>query len=416
MNLDAAERDAADRDARDENAPEPAGAEKRVTTATTLGPSLDRTTIEEIAPAEARRRRKPRGERPLLEVSGLRTSFATRDGIVRAVDGISFSVDRGEIMGLVGESGCGKSVTSLSIMRLVPPPGRIEAGTVTFEGRDLLTLRSEQMRSIRGQQLAMIFQQPTSSLNPVWDVGRQIGETLEIHRGMRRKEARKRALELLQLVGIPDPERRLRSYPHELSGGMAQRIMIAMALACEPDLLIADEPTTALDVTIQAQILDLLRNLRDELGTAIILITHDLGVVAEMCDRVAVMYAGEIVEQTDVGQLFQDPRHPYTRGLIGSIPVPGDVSQDLAVIPGNVPNLIDLPGGCRFAPRCLTRVEEEVTLAPDHHPELLSIESGHEVRCWLWHDEEGRLQAGPPSRRGPVAMRVAAPGIGEAPA
>jgi peptide/nickel transport system ATP-binding protein len=416
MNLDAAERDATDRDAHDENAPEPGGAEKDLAKVTTLGPSLDRTTIEEIAPAAVRLRRKPRGERPLLEVSGLRTSFATRDGIVRAVDGISFSVDRGEIMGLVGESGCGKSVTSLSIMRLVPPPGRIEAGTVTFEGRDLLTLRSEQMRSIRGQQLAMIFQQPTSSLNPVWDVGRQIGETLEIHRGMRRKDARKRALELLQLVGIPDPERRLRSYPHELSGGMAQRIMIAMALACEPDLLIADEPTTALDVTIQAQILDLLRNLRDELGTAIILITHDLGVVAEMCDRVAVMYAGEIVEQTDVGQLFRDPRHPYTRGLIGSIPVPGDVSRDLAVIPGNVPNLIDLPGGCRFAPRCLTRVEEEVTLAPDHHPELLSIGSGHEVRCWLWHDEEGRLQAGPPSRRGPVAMRVAAPGIGEAPA
>src|SRR5919198_1167631 len=322
------------------------------------------TTTEEIAPAQTRLRRKPRGERPLLEVSGLRTSFATRDGLVRAVDGISFSVDRGEIMGLVGESGCGKSVTSLSIMRLVPPPGRIEAGSVTFEGRDLLKLRSEQMRSIRGQQLAMIFQQPTSSLNPVWDVGRQIGETLEIHKGLRRREARLRALELLRLVGIPDPERRLRSYPHELSGGMAQRVMIAMALACEPDLLIADEPTTALDVTIQAQILDLLRKLRDELGTAIILITHDLGVVAEMCDRVAVMYAGEIVEQTDVGRLFRDPRPPYTRGLIGSIPVPGEVEQELSVIPGNVPNLIDLPNGCRFAPRCLTRVEEDVTLAP----------------------------------------------------
>src|SRR6266550_58299 len=341
MNLDAAERDALDPNA------EPDGAEKKRTTSTTLGPSFDKTTIEEIAPAEVRLRRKPRGERPLLEVAGLRTSFATRDGIVRAVDGISFSVDRGEIMGLVGESGCGKSVTSLSIMRLVPPPGRIEAGTVTFEGRDLLKLRSEQMRSIRGQQLAMIFQQPTSSLNPVWDVGRQIGETLEIHRGMRPREARMRALDLLRIVGIPDPERRLRSYPHELSGGMAQRIMIAMALACEPDLLIADEPTTALDVTIQAQILDLIRKLREETGTAVILITHDLGVVAEMCDRVAVMYAGEIVEQTDVGRLFRDPRHPYTRGLIGSIPVPGEVTHDLAVIPGNVPNLIDLPGGCR---------------------------------------------------------------------
>jgi peptide/nickel transport system ATP-binding protein len=373
-----------------------------------LGPSLAETFIEEIAPVAARQRRRPRGERPLLEVDGLRTSFKTRDGVVRAVDGISFTVDRGEIMGLVGESGCGKSVTSLSIMRLVPPPGRIDSGTIAFKGRDLLTLGSEQMRAIRGQQLAMIFQQPTSSLNPVWDVGRQIGETLELHRGMRRREARTQALGLLQLVGIPDPERRLRSYPHELSGGMAQRVMIAMALACEPDLLIADEPTTALDVTIQAQILDLLRNLRDELGTAIILITHDLGVVAEMCDRVAVMYAGEIVEQTDVGRLFRDPRHPYTRGLIGSIPVPGGLTHDLAVIPGNVPNLIDLPGGCRFAPRCLTRVEEDVTLAPDHHPELRSVENGHDVRCWLWHDVDGGLISGPAHRRGRVTMPIAA--------
>jgi oligopeptide/dipeptide ABC transporter ATP-binding protein len=377
--------------------------------ASTLGPSLAETTIEEIAPAEARRRRKPRGERPLLEVRDLHTSFATRDGVVRAVDGISFDVDRGEIMGIVGESGCGKSVTSLSVMRLVPPPGRIESGSITFEGRNLLELRPEQMRSIRGQQLAMIFQQPTSSLNPVWDVGRQIGETLEIHKNMRRREARLRALELLRLVGIPDPERRLKSYPHELSGGMAQRVMIAMALACEPDLLIADEPTTALDVTIQAQILDLLRKLRDELGTAIVLITHDLGVVAEMCDRVAVMYAGEIVEQTDVGRLFRDPRHPYTRGLIGSIPVPGQVEHELAVIPGNVPNLIDLPGGCRFAPRCLTRVEEDVTLAPDHHPELRPVESGHEVRCWLWHDVDGGLLPARPGRSGPVAGTVTAP-------
>jgi peptide/nickel transport system ATP-binding protein len=412
MSLDATERDPTDAQGATAETSETTGTtgptERTLAAGTTLGPSLAETTIEEIAPAAARRR-KPRGERPLLEVSGLRTSFATRDGIVRAVDGISFGVDRGEIMGLVGESGCGKSVTSLSIMRLVPTPGRIEAGTVTFEGRDLLKLRPEQMRSIRGQQLAMIFQQPTSSLNPVWDVGRQIGETLEIHKGMRRKEARLRSLELLRLVGIPDPERRLRSYPHELSGGMAQRVMIAMALACEPDLLIADEPTTALDVTIQAQILDLLRNLRDELGTAIILITHDLGVVAEMCDRVAVMYAGEIVEQTDVGRLFRDPRHPYTRGLIGSIPVPGEVDHELAVIPGNVPNLIDLPGGCRFAPRCLTRVEDDVTLAPDHHPELLPVESGHEVRCWLWHDADGALLSAKATRRGPVAVGVAAP-------
>jgi peptide/nickel transport system ATP-binding protein len=413
MSLDAPKRDAGAKDgaAADTAAADAAAGDRTGldTTIGSLGPSLAEGTIEEIAPAEVRLRRKPRGERPLLEVSGLRTSFVTRDGIVRAVDGISFSVDRGEIMGLVGESGCGKSVTSLSMMRLVPPPGRIESGSVVFAGRDLLKLRPEQMRSIRGQQLAMIFQQPTSSLNPVWDVGRQIGETLEIHKGMRRKQARLRALELLRLVGIPDPERRLRSYPHELSGGMAQRVMIAMALACEPDLLIADEPTTALDVTIQAQILDLLRNLRDELGTAIILITHDLGVVAEMCDRVAVMYAGEIVEQTDVGKLFRDPRHPYTRGLIGSIPVPGEVDHELAVIPGNVPNLINLPGGCRFAPRCLTRVEDDVALAPDHHPELRPIESGHEVRCWLWHDVDGNLLSAKANRRGPVMVGIAAP-------
>ena len=265
-----------------------------------LGPSLEETTIEEIVPAAARRPRRERGERPLLEVRGLRTSFYTRDGVVRAVDGIDFHVDRGEIMGLVGESGCGKSVTSLSIMRLVANPGRIEAGEVLFDGRDLLKISSEEMRKIRGDRISMVFQQPTSSLNPVAEAGKQIEEVLKIHRNMKGKAAEARALELLRMVGIPDPQRRLKAFPHELSGGMAQRIMIAMALACEPELLIADEPTTALDVTIQAQILDLMRNLRDETGTAIVLITHDLGVVAEMCDRVAVMYAGEIVEHTDV--------------------------------------------------------------------------------------------------------------------
>ncbi|HSL76751.1 MAG TPA: ABC transporter ATP-binding protein, partial [Candidatus Limnocylindrales bacterium] len=260
--------------------------------AESLATPLNETIVEELVPASARRPRRARGERPLLEVAGLRTSFHTRDGVVRAVDGIDFHVDRGEIMGLVGDSGCGKSVTSLSIMRLVAKPGRIEGGTVLFDGTDLLTLSSEQMRRYRGERISMIFQQPTSSLNPVWDVGTQIEEVLRIHRGMRGKAAEARALDLLRMVGIPDPKRRLNSYPHEMSGGMAQRIMIAMALACEPELLIADEPTTALDVTIQAQILDLMRNLRDETGTAIILITHDLGVVAEMCDRVAVMYAG----------------------------------------------------------------------------------------------------------------------------
>ena len=355
-----------------------------------LDQSLETSVIEELVPASKRRPRHERGERPLLEVKGLRTSFKTRDGLVQAVSGIDFHVDRGEIMGLVGESGCGKSVTSLSILRLVAKPGRIDAGEVIFDGKDLLKVTNDEMRRIRGDRISMIFQQPTSSLNPVWDVGRQIEEVLRIHRGMKGKVASSRAAELLRMVGIPDPQRRLKAFPHEMSGGMAQRVMIAMALACEPELLIADEPTTALDVTIQAQILDLMRNLRDETGTAIVLITHDLGVVAEMCDRVAVMYAGEIVEHADVTTLFRRPKHPYTRGLIGSIPVVGAVKDELAVIPGNVPNLIDLPGGCRFAPRCLTRVAENVEPALDHHPELRSVAPGHEVRCWLYHDLEGR--------------------------
>ncbi len=347
------------------------------------------TVVEEIRPAPSSRKRSS-GDGPLLEVKGLATSFQTRDGLVRAVDGIDFAVHRGEIMGLVGESGCGKSVTSLSIMRLVAPPGRVERGEVLFDGTDLLKLPSEEMRKLRGDRISMIFQQPQSSLNPVWTVGRQITEVLQIHRDMNKADARDRTLELLQQVGIPDPKRRFDSYPHEISGGMAQRVMIAMALACEPELLIADEPTTALDVTIQAQILDLMRGLRDQTGTAIILITHDLGVVAEMCDRVAVMYAGEIVEHTDVMTLFREPLHPYTRGLIGSIPVVGDVKDELAVIPGNVPNLIDLPTGCRFAPRCTTRVELDVTQAEASHPALLPTVPGHDVRCWLYHDADGR--------------------------
>jgi len=332
-----------------------------------------------------------KGDR-LLDVRGLRTSFHTTDGVVRAVDGIDFHVNRGEIMGLVGESGCGKSVTSLSIMRLVAAPGRIEAGEVVFDGRNLLTLSQRQMRDLRGDAISMIFQQPTSSLNPVFDVGMQLGEMLEIHRGMRRKAARHRAAELLRMVGIPDPQRRLSAYPHALSGGMAQRVMIAMALACEPELLIADEPTTALDVTIQAQILDIMRSLQRETGTAIILITHDLGVVAEMCDRVAVMYAGEIVEQTDTRSLFEDPKHPYTRGLIGSVPKLGQERDELAVIPGSVPNLIDLPPACRFAPRCVTRVAENVPHSEELHPELREVVEGHDVRCWLYHEPDGSLR------------------------
>jgi oligopeptide/dipeptide ABC transporter ATP-binding protein len=362
----------------------------------------ERAVIEEIAAVGevARRGRLERGDRPLLEVRGLRTSFYTRYGVVRAVDGIDFHVDRGEVVGLVGESGCGKSVTALSILQLVSQPGRIEAGSVVFDGQDLVTLPSERMREIRGNRISMIFQQPTSSLNPVMDVGSQLAEVLEVHRNMKKKAALGRALELFGKVGISDPARRLKAYPHEMSGGMAQRVMIAMALACEPELLIADEPTTALDVTIQAQILDLMRNLQRDLGTAIILITHDLGVVAEMCDRVAVMYAGEIVEETDVHTLFARPSHPYTRGLIGSIPVPGVVRDELEVIPGNVPNLIDLPVGCRFSPRCLVRETERVEGCVEFHPMLRVLEPGHDVRCFRYHDPDGR-----PHREadGPVA-------------
>ena len=360
-----------------------------------VGPAARASTIEELVPASAMRARRGIAGEVLLDVRNLRTSFKTPEGIVRAVTGVDFHVNRGEILGLVGESGCGKSVTSLSIMRLIAPPGRIESGQIMFDGEDLLGLPEARMRAIRGDGISMIFQQPTSALNPVLDLGFQVGEVLEAHRNMKRKAARARALELLRMVGIADPERRLKAFPHETSGGMAQRVMIAMALACEPELLIADEPTTALDVTIQAQILDLMRRLQKETGTAIILITHDLGVVAEMADRVAVMYAGEIVEQTDTATLFQDPRHPYTRGLISSIPVVGEIRDELAVIPGNVPNLIELPAGCRFSPRCRARVEFEVQEAEAKHPELRELDGGHLVRCFLYHDSEGRPRPAP---------------------
>ncbi|MDQ4036288.1 MAG: ABC transporter ATP-binding protein [Chloroflexota bacterium] len=348
--------------------------------------------MAEVAPP--RRRHGTVGDR-LLEVRGLQTSFHTTDGVVRAVTGLDFHVNRGEVMGLVGESGCGKSVTSLSILRLIAPPGRIEAGEVLFDGQDLLKVRERDMRHLRGDRISMIFQQPTSSLNPVYDVGMQIGEVMELHRAMKRRDARRRAEELLAMVGIPDPKRRIEAFPHELSGGMAQRVMIAMALALEPELLIADEPTTALDVTIQAQILDLMRTLQRETNTAMILITHDLGVVAEMCDRVAVMYAGEIVEQTSVTNLFENPKHPYTRGLIGSVPVLGDVRESLTTIPGSVPNLIALPAACRFAPRCTTRVELSVAESEELHPELLPVADDHAVRCWVYHDPQGRPRREP---------------------
>jgi oligopeptide/dipeptide ABC transporter ATP-binding protein len=323
------------------------------------------------------------GER-ILEVRDLKTQFFTEAGVVKAVDGVDFHVNRGEVLGLVGESGCGKSVTSFSILRLVGVPGKVVAGEVVFDGRDLLKLSEGDMEAIRGNRISMIFQQPTSCLNPVFRVGDQLSEVLEIHQALGKSVGRARAVELLKMVGIPEPTKRVDSYPHELSGGMAQRVMIAMALACLPELLIADEPTTALDVTIQAQILDLLRNLRTEMGTAIILITHDLGIVAEMCERVAVMYAGRIVEEASVEAIFEAPRHPYTVGLIGSIPVLGEVKDQLDVIPGTVPNLINLPPGCQFAPRCRPRVEQNLEICTQQEPQLKPVAPNHKVRCWLY--------------------------------
>jgi oligopeptide/dipeptide ABC transporter ATP-binding protein len=325
---------------------------------------------------------------PLLEIKNLKTYFYTEDGTVRAVDGVDLHVFPGEVLGIVGESGCGKSVTSLSVMRLIGQPGKVIEGEILFEGKDLLKIPETEMMAIRGNRISMIFQQPQTSLNPVFRVGEQIGEVLNIHQDFGKEAAQKRTIELLKLVGIPDPERRAQAFPHELSGGMAQRVMIAMALACLPDLLIADEPTTALDVTIQAQILDLMRNMREQFGSAVILITHDLGVIAEMADRVAVMYAGRIVEQTAVRTLFKEPLHPYTQGLIGSTPVLGKVRDKLDVIPGSVPNLINLPVGCRFAPRCRARVNHNLTICTDVEPDLIQIGEGHSVRCWLYQDSD----------------------------
>jgi peptide/nickel transport system ATP-binding protein len=328
-------------------------------------------------------------QKPFLEVKNLKTYFFTEDGVVRAVDGVDFVVYPGEVLGLVGESGCGKSVTSLSIMRLVSQPGKILEGEVLLDNKDLLKLTEVEMTQMRGNRISMIFQQPQSALNPVFKVGDQIAEVLNIHQDMGKEAGRARAVELLKMVGIPEPERRAEAYPHELSGGMAQRVMIAMALACAPELLIADEPTTALDVTIQAQILDLMRGLREKIGTSIILITHDLGVVSEMAERVAVMYAGSIVEQADVKTLFEKPLHPYTQGLIGSIPVLGKLKDRLDVIPGIVPNLINLPAGCRFAPRCRARVEHQLSICTQKEPDLIEVAPNHTARCWLYQDDEG---------------------------
>jgi oligopeptide/dipeptide ABC transporter ATP-binding protein len=329
----------------------------------------------------------PRPAETILAIRGLETHFFTRDGVVKAVDGVDLTVRKGEILGLVGESGCGKSVTSMSVLRLIQSPGKIVGGTVEFHGEDLLKLSEKEMRSIRGDRISMIFQQPVGSLNPVFTAGSQIAEVYEIHEGVKKKEGYARAVEMLARVGIPDPEQRVKAYPHELSGGMAQRVMIAMALAAGPELLIADEPTTALDVTIQAQIIDLMSEIRDNFGTSIILITHDLGVVAEIADRVAVMYAGEIVEEADVETLFADPKHPYTKGLIGSIPVAGARREWLDVIPGRVPNLIDLPGGCRFAPRCRAREEAGLTICTEQRPQLATVADDHTARCFLYQEE-----------------------------
>ena len=329
----------------------------------------------------------PVGER-LLEVRGLKTHFDTRQGLVKAVDGADFHVDRGEVLGLVGESGCGKSVTSLSIMGLVPKPGAVVAGEILFAGKNIADMKASEVRQLRGEHISMIFQQPGSALNPVYRAGTQIKEVFELHRDWTSEVEEEKVIEMLAKVGIPDPKRRAAAYPHELSGGMAQRIMIAMALACEPELLIADEPTTALDVTIQAQILDLIRDLQQKSSAAVILITHDLGIVAEMADRVAVMYAGQIVEEADVRTIFRNPLHPYTQGLIGSIPVLGALRERLAVIPGVVPSMIDLPVGCRFAPRCGPRVEHGLQICTQQEPDLPEVEEGHKVRCWLYFGPE----------------------------
>ncbi len=324
---------------------------------------------------------------PLLEVRNLKTFFFTEDGVVKAVDGVDFHVMPGEILGLVGESGCGKSVTSFSILRLVDEPGEVVEGEVYFEGRNMLELSTEEMVDMRGNLVSMIFQQPQTSLNPVFTVGKQIAEVFHIHRDMSKEEAWEQAVDLLKLVGIADAESKAHAYPHEMSGGQAQRVMIAMALALKPKLLIADEPTTALDVTIQAQILDLMLDLRNQMGTSVILITHDLGLIAEMADRVAVMYAGRIVEQTDVQSLFKNPTHPYTKGLIASVPVLGHVKDRLADIPGNVPNLIGLPPGCRFASRCEAKTEYGLDICTEFEPDLVPVAENHTVRCWLFQDK-----------------------------
>ena len=320
----------------------------------------------------------------LLEVKGLYTHFHTGDGVVKAVEDVNFKIKPGETLGLVGESGCGKSVTSLSIMGLLPDTAEVH-GEIIFEGADLLKKTKRQMRKIRGNDLSMIFQEPMTALNPVYTIGDQIGETLRLHQGMRKNKARKKAADYLELVGIPSPERRVNEYPHQLSGGMQQRAMIAMALSCDPKLLIADEPTTALDVTIQAQILELMKDLKDRIKTAIVMITHDLAVIAEMCERVIVMYCGRIVEIAGIKELFKRPFHPYTEGLINSIPKMHEKTEFLFEIKGMVPHPMHAPPGCKFQNRCDFAQEK----CREFEPDLTRLKNDHHVRCFFPRNVEG---------------------------
>jgi peptide/nickel transport system ATP-binding protein/oligopeptide transport system ATP-binding protein len=320
---------------------------------------------------------------PLLEIQGLKTYFFTNKGIVKAVDGVDLSINEGETLGLVGESGCGKSMTALSIMRLVPEPmGRIVEGSIHFGGKDLVKMTESEMRKIRGNRISMVFQEPMTSLNPVFKVGFQIAEAIQLHQEVPAKEAWERSIEMLRMVGIPSPESRVNEYPHQMSGGMRQRVMIGMALSCRPKLMIADEPTTALDVTIQAQILDLINRLKERVGSSILLITHNLGVVAEIAQYVGVMYAGHIVEYADVIHLFKNPKHPYTLGLFQSIPKKKKSAkrERLQAIPGLVPDLLELPVGCKFQDRCSQVFQK----CKDEPPSFIEIEPGHQVRCWLY--------------------------------
>lgn len=318
---------------------------------------------------------------PLLEIRNLKTCFYTEDGVVPAIENVSFSLDKGETIGIVGESGSGKSVTALSVMRLIPnPPGRIECGEIIFEGENLLEKRMDQMRGIRGNDIAMIFQEPMTSLNPVLTVGDQIMEAIILHQKLSKQDAKDKAIHMLRLVGIPSPERRVNDYPHQMSGGMRQRVMIAMALSCNPKLLIADEPTTALDVTVQAQILELMMALKDDLGTSVMLITHDLGVIAETADKVVVMYAGNVVEKAGVRELFREPAHPYTMGLLGSIPKLNEDSERLQSIEGVVPSPFNMPKGCRFSPRC----GHAMDICREREPVFAKIADGHHVSCWKY--------------------------------